>query len=181
MPCCCDSKLSATRLVLLRRQPQKSDQIRQKQIFRNPPSRIEFYRLQSLYLGLKSTGYFFGATRKSFVMLYLEDSFTHIQNRAPEGRPKWPIGTTFWSKSSKCVFSRIFRFARFKGLEKPFFWIYGSGGCCKRVGAQKSQNRLRSRFSRFCPNRPSWPGVQNDLRFSSDEQKYARSAICSHF
>ena len=123
--------------------------------------------MQSLYLGLKSTGYFFGAARKSFVMLHLHYSFTHIQIRAPEGQPKWPIGSTFWSKSSKCVFSRIFRFARFKGLKKSVFWIYGLGGCCKRVGAQKSQNRLRSRFSRLSPNRSSWPGVQNDLRFSS--------------
>ena len=153
---------------LLRRQPQKSGQIRQKQIFRKPPGKIEFYRLQSLYLGLKSTGYFFGATRKRSVVLHLEDSFRHIQIRAPEGLPKWPIGTTFWSKSSKCVFFRIFRFARFKGLKKPIFWIYGSGGCCKRVGAQKSQNRLRSRFWRFCPNWPSCPGVENHLRFSTE-------------
>ena len=96
--------------------------------------------------------------------IYYSATFWHIQKRAPEGLPKWPSGTTFWSKSSKWVFFSIFRFARFILLKKPVFLIYGSGGCYKRVGAQKCQNRFWSRFWRFRPNQPSWPGARNPLK-----------------
>ena len=126
---------------LLRWGPRKWPIFRQKRISSKPSIRIMSDRLQPVSLGLKSTGYFFGATRKGRCMIFLEDTFGRIQIRAPAWPPNWPPAVTFWPKSSKRGDFSFFRFARWNLLEKTVFWIYGSGGCHVRAEGQKPEKR----------------------------------------
>ena len=109
---------------------------------------------------VKSTGYFFGATRKSPDMLYPEDTFGRTQILACAGPRKWPYPTTCWPKSSKRAIIKFFRFVRSNHLRRPVFWIYRSGGRPSWVVVQKSQNRNCSRFWQHRQNWPYWAGGQ---------------------
>ena len=110
---------------LLRWGPRKWPIFRQKLISSKPSIRIMSDRLQPVSLGLKSTGYFFGATRKDRCMIFLEDTFGRIQIRAPAWPPNWPPATTFWPKSSKRGDFSFFRFARSNHLKKPVLPKWG--------------------------------------------------------
>ncbi len=123
-------------------QPRKWPKIRQEQISSKPASEFRSNRSQSVSTGLKPAGYFFYATRKGPDMLLLEDSSVRPQILTFADPRKWPFPTTLGPKSSKRPHFVFFRFARSNDLEKPVFWIYGSGGCLARDVAQKCEIRL---------------------------------------